>query len=263
MAWMMDTYSMNTGATATGVVTGKPIALGGSLGRKEATGRGVYIAARETARAMNLDITGARVVVQGFGNVGGIAARLFKAAGAKVIGLQDASGAVVNEGGIDVDTALDFVANGGLLCEFHGVTPITETEFWELKSDIFVPAALENQLTEERAKTIATRLVVEGANGPTTPAADDILHDRGILVVPDVIANAGGVTVSYFEWVQDFSSFFWTEAEINDRLERIMVEALKAVVHTAEKNKVSLRTAAFIIACTRVLAARELRGLYP
>ena len=263
MAWMMDTYSMNTGATATGVVTGKPIALGGSLGRKEATGRGVYIAARETARAMNLDITGSRIVVQGFGNVGGIAARLFKAAGAIVVGLQDASGAVVNEAGIDVDTALDFVANGGKLYEFHGVTPITEAEFWALKSDIFIPAALENQLTAERAKTISTKLVVEGANGPTTPAADDILHDRGILVVPDVIANAGGVTVSYFEWVQDFSSFFWTEAEINDRLERIMVEALKAVVHTAEKNKVSLRTSAFIIACTRVLTARELRGLYP
>jgi glutamate dehydrogenase (NAD(P)+) len=263
MAWMMDTYSMNVGATATGVVTGKPIALGGSLGRREATGRGVYIAARETARALNLDITGAHVVVQGFGNVGGIAARLFKAAGAIVTGLQDVSGSVVNEAGIDVDAALDFVANGGKLTEFKGVTPITEVEFWALKSDIFVPAALENQLTEERARTLATKLVVEGANGPTTPAADDILHDRGILVVPDVIANAGGVTVSYFEWVQDFSSFFWTEAEINDRLERIMVEALKAVVHTAEKNKVSLRTAAFIIACTRVLAARELRGLYP
>ena len=170
---------------------------------------------------------------------------------------------MANEAGIDVDAALDFVTAGGKLSEFNGVTPITEAEFWALKSDIFVPAALENQLTEERARTISTKLVVEGANGPTTPAADDILHDRGILVVPDVIANAGGVTVSYFEWVQDFSSFFWTEAEINDRLERIMVEALKAVVHTAEKNKVSLRTSAFIIACTRVLTARELRGLYP
>ena len=263
MAWMMDTYSMNTGATATGVVTGKPIALGGSLGRKEATGRGVYIAARETARAMNLDITGSRIVVQGFGNVGGIAARLFKAAGATIIGLQDVSGSVVNEAGIDVDAALDFVTAGGKLTDFSGVTRITEAEFWALKSDIFVPAALENQLNETRARSISTRLVVEGANGPTTPAADDILHDRGILVVPDVIANAGGVTVSYFEWVQDFSSFFWTEAEINDRLERIMVEALKAVVHTAEKNRVSLRTSAFIIACTRVLTARELRGLYP
>jgi len=263
MAWMMDTYSMNVGATATGVVTGKPIALGGSLGRREATGRGVYIAARETAYAMGVDIKGARVVVQGFGNVGGIAARLFKAAGAIVVGIQDVSGAVVNEAGINVDAALEFVAQGNKLTEYIGVTPITEDEFWALKSDIFIPAALENQLTATRAKSISTRLVVEGANGPTTPQADDILHDRGITVVPDVIANAGGVTVSYFEWVQDFSSFFWTEAEINDRLERIMVEALKAVVHTADKHKVSLRTAAFIIACTRVLAARELRGLYP
>ena len=263
MAWMMDTYSMNVGATATGVVTGKPIALGGSLGRREATGRGVYIAARETAYAMGLDIKGARVVVQGFGNVGGIAARLFKGAGAIVVGIQDVSGSVVNEAGINVDAALEFVAQGNKLTEYIGVTPITEDEFWALKSDIFIPAALENQLTAARAKSISTRLVVEGANGPTTPQADDILHDRGITVVPDVIANAGGVTVSYFEWVQDFSSFFWTEAEINDRLERIMVEALKAVVHTADKHKVSLRTAAFIIACTRVLAARELRGLYP
>jgi len=263
MAWMMDTYSMNVGATATGVVTGKPIALGGSLGRREATGRGVYIAARETAYAMGLDIKGARVVVQGFGNVGGIAARLFKAAGAIVVGIQDVSGSVINEAGINVDAALEFVAQGNKLTEYIGVTPITEDEFWALKSDIFIPAALENQLTAARAKSISTRLVVEGANGPTTPQADDILHDRGITVVPDVIANAGGVTVSYFEWVQDFSSFFWTEAEINDRLERIMVEALKAVVHTADKHKVSLRTAAFIIACTRVLAARELRGLYP
>lgn len=263
MAWMMDTYSMNVGATATGVVTGKPIALGGSLGRREATGRGVYIAARETARSLGFDIAGSRIVVQGFGNVGGIAAKLFKAAGAKIVGLQDASGSVANEGGIDVDAAFDYVALGGKLTEFKGVTPITEGEFWALMSDIFVPAALENQLTEARAKTISTRLVVEGANGPTTPAADDILHDRNIIVVPDVIANAGGVTVSYFEWVQDFSSFFWTEAEINDRLERIMVEALKAVVAASEKHNVSLRTAAFIIACTRVLAARELRGLYP
>jgi glutamate dehydrogenase (NAD(P)+) len=263
MAWMMDTYSMNTGATSTGVVTGKPIALGGSLGRREATGRGVYIAARETARAMKMDITGSRIVVQGFGNVGGIGARLFRDAGAKIVGLQDATGSVSNENGIDVDAALDFVAKGGKLIDFSGATHINENDFWALKSDIFVPAALENQVTAERAKTLSTKLVVEGANGPTTPQADDILHDRGIKVVPDVIANAGGVTVSYFEWVQDFSSFFWTESEINDRLERIMVEALKAVVHTSEKHKVSLRTAAFIIACTRVLAARELRGLYP
>ncbi|MCZ2134189.1 MAG: Glu/Leu/Phe/Val dehydrogenase [Burkholderiales bacterium] len=263
MAWMMDTYSMNVGATATGVVTGKPIALGGSLGRREATGRGVFITARETAHGMKMPIEGARVVVQGFGNVGGVAAQLFHEAGAKVVGVQDVSGSVMNEAGIDVNAARDFVAKGGNLVEFKGVTAISESDFWALKSDIFVPAALENQLTAERARHLSTRLVVEGANGPTTPAADDVLHDRGILVVPDVIANAGGVTVSYFEWVQDFSSFFWTETEINSRLERIMVDALKAVVHTAEEHKVSLRTAAFIIACSRVLAAREQRGLYP
>jgi len=203
------------------------------------------------------------VVVQGFGNVGGVAAQLFHEAGAKVVGVQDVSGSAMNEAGIDVNAARDYVAKGGSLIEFKGVTAISESDFWALKSDIFVPAALENQLTAERARHLSTRLVVEGANGPTTPAADDVLHDRGILVVPDVIANAGGVTVSYFEWVQDFSSFFWTEAEINSRLERIMVDALKAVVHTAEEHKVSLRTAAFIIACSRVLAAREQRGLYP
>jgi len=263
MAWMMDTYSMNVGATATGVVTGKPIALGGSRGRREATGRGVYIVARETARAHGFDLAGSRIVVQGFGNVGGIAARLFEAAGAKVIGLQDASGSVMNQAGLPIERLEAHVARGGRLIDAPDATPISEDDFWGLRSDVFVPAALENQVTAERARVLSTRMIVEGANGPTTPQADDILAERGIVVVPDVIANAGGVTVSYFEWVQDFSSFFWTEAEINDRLERIMVDALRAVVHTADKHRVSLRTAAFIIACTRVLAARELRGLYP
>ncbi|MCX8099109.1 MAG: Glu/Leu/Phe/Val dehydrogenase [Casimicrobiaceae bacterium] len=263
MAWMMDTYSMNVGATATGVVTGKPIPLGGSLGRKEATGRGVYIVTREMAKARGFDITGSRVVVQGFGNVGGTAALFLARAGARVIGVQDISGAVVDEAGLDIEALLKHVERGGRLIDAPGVTPVSESDFWSLPSDVFIPAALENQITAERARRLATRLVVEGANGPTTPEADDILAERGITVVPDVIANAGGVTVSYFEWVQDFSSFFWTEAEINDRLERIMVDALRAVVHTAEKHRVTLRTAAFIIACTRVLAARELRGLYP
>lgn len=263
MAWMMDTYSMNVGATATGVVTGKPIALGGSLGRREATGRGVFIAAREMATRHGMDLKGARVVVQGFGNVGSVAARLLHASGARVIAVQDVNGAVFNGDGIDVEAAIAHVAHGGKLTECAGLQPISESDFWLLESDLFVPAALENQLTAERAQAIRTRMVVEGANGPTTPAADDILNERGIVVVPDVIANAGGVTVSYFEWVQDFSSFFWTEAEINDRLERIMVDALKAVSQTAQQHGVPLRTAAFIIACTRVLAARELRGLYP
>lgn len=263
MAWMMDTYSMNVGSTTTGVVTGKPISLGGSLGRHEATGRGVFIAAREAGRRSNVPIEGARVVVQGFGNVGGIAARMFHDAGAKVVALQDHSATLANEAGIDIPAALAFAREHGGLEGFAGASPISVDDFWLMPSDYLVPAALEGQILPERARTIKTRIVVEGANGPTTPAADDILRDRGILVVPDVLANAGGVTVSYFEWVQDFSSFFWSEDEINNRLERIMVGAFEAIWQMAEERKVSLRTATFIIACQRVLAAREQRGLYP
>ena len=263
MAWMMDTYSMNVGSTATGVVTGKPIPLGGSLGRHEATGRGVFIAAREAGQRLNVPIAGARVIVQGFGNVGGIAAKMFHAAGAKVVALQDHSATLANEAGINILAAQAHVAATGGLAGFAGAEPISVEDFWLLPSDYLVPAALEGQILPERARQLNTRIVVEGANGPTTPAADDILRDRGILVVPDVLANAGGVTVSYFEWVQDFSSFFWTEDEINSRLERIMVGAFDAIWRIAEERKVSLRTATFIIACQRVLAAREQRGLYP
>jgi glutamate dehydrogenase (NAD(P)+) len=263
MAWMMDTYSMNVGSTSTGVVTGKPISLGGSLGRHEATGRGVFIAAREAGRRSNVPIAGARVVVQGFGNVGGIAARMFHEAGARVVALQDHSATVANEAGIDIPAALAYAAENGGLKGFADAAPISGDEFWLIPSDYLVPAALEGQILPERAQTIKTRIVVEGANGPTTPAADDILRERGILVVPDVLANAGGVTVSYFEWVQDFSSFFWSEDEINQRLERIMIGAFEAIWTLAAERKVSLRTATFIIACQRVLAAREQRGLYP
>ena len=263
MAWMMDTYSMNVGATATGVVTGKPISLGGSLGRHEATGRGVFIAAREAGRRRKVPIEGARVVVQGFGNVGGIAARMFHDHGARVVALQDHTATLANEAGIDVSAALRHVQATGGLKDFAGAGPVTPDEFWRLPSDYLVPAALEGQILPDLARTISTKIVVEGANGPTTPAADDILKERDILVVPDVLANAGGVTVSYFEWVQDFSSFFWTEEEINARLERIMVGAFDAIWAMADERKVSLRTATFIIACQRVLAAREQRGLYP
>jgi len=263
MAWMMDTFSMNVGSTTTGVVTGKPISLGGSLGRHEATGRGVFIAAREAGRRRNVPIEGARVVVQGFGNVGGIAARMFHDAGAKVIALQDHSATIANEAGIDIHAALAYVAQNGGLNGFVGAAPISVDDFWAIPSDYLVPAALEGQILPARASSLQTRIIVEGANGPTTPAADDILRDRGILVVPDVLANAGGVTVSYFEWVQDFSSFFWSEDEINSRLERIMVGAFDAIWQIAEERQVSLRTATFIIACQRVLEAREQRGLYP
>jgi len=263
MAVMMDTFSMNRGGTATGVVTGKPIALGGSLGRHEATGRGVFITAREAARHLHVPVEGARVVVQGFGNVGGIAARLFHEAGARVIAIADHAATLLNEAGVDIPAALAHVAAEGSLAGFPGASPIDIEDFWQLPCDFLVPAALEGQLTAERAAGVRARLVVEGANGPTTPAADDILRDRGVMVVPDVLANAGGVTVSYFEWVQDFSSFFWTEDEINDRLERIMVNAFNAIWRVAEEHQVSLRTAAFIIACHRVLEARAERGLYP
>ncbi|MGQ5490000.1 Glu/Leu/Phe/Val family dehydrogenase [Thauera sp. ZXT1-4] len=263
MAVMMDTFSMNRGGTATGVVTGKPIALGGSLGRQEATGRGVFITAREAGRTIGLQIDGVRVVVQGFGNVGGIAARLFHEAGARVLAVADHTATLANEHGIDIPAALAHVAANGGLAGFPGAAPIDIEDFWQIECDFLVPAALEGQITPARAERIRTRIVVEGANGPTTPAADDVLRERGVLVVPDVLANAGGVTVSYFEWVQDFSSFFWTEEEINERLERLMVNAFAAISHVAADKKVSLRTAAFIIACHRVLEARAERGLYP
>ncbi|MGA7777708.1 MAG: Glu/Leu/Phe/Val dehydrogenase [Paraburkholderia sp.] len=263
MAWMMDTYSMNQGQTATGVVTGKPIALGGSLGRREATGRGVFVVGSEAARRIGFDIEGARIAVQGFGNVGGIAARLFQEAGAKVVAVQDHTGTLHSDAGIDAVALFNYVAEHGGVGGFPEADTIANEDFWSVESDILIPAALENQITEKNANKIKTKIIVEGANGPTTTAADDILHDKGILVIPDVVANAGGVTVSYFEWVQDFSSFFWTEDEINQRLERVMREAFAAVWQVASEQNVSVRTAAFIVACKRILQARELRGLYP
>jgi glutamate dehydrogenase (NAD(P)+) len=264
MAWMMDTYSMNSGSTATGVVTGKPISLGGSLGRHEATGRGVFVVGSEATAKRGIDIKGARVAVQGFGNVGGIAARLFAEAGAKVVAVQDHVTTVVREGGIDIPALLAYVAEHGSVAGFTGAERVDDRNaFWGVDCDILIPAALEQQITAANAGKIRAKIVIEGANGPTTPEADDILTDKGVLIVPDVLANAGGVTVSYFEWVQDFSSFFWTEDEINQRLTRIMREAFVSIWQLAEEKKVSLRTAAFIVACTRVLRAREMRGLYP
>ncbi|UUM21832.1 Glu/Leu/Phe/Val dehydrogenase [Mycoavidus sp. SF9855] len=263
MAWMMDTYSMNQGRTATGVVTGKPIALGGSLGRKEATARGVFVVACESARQIGLDIAGARIAIQGFGNVGGIAARLFSDAGAKIVAVQDHTGTLYRSAGIEVLKLFEHVAQTGGIVGFTGAEPLAADEFWGLETDILIPAALEGQITEKNAPRIRTKIVVEGANGPTTPLADDILNEHGILVIPDVIANAGGVTVSYFEWVQDFSSFFWSEDEINHRLERVMREAFASIWQVALEHKVSVRTAAYIVACTRILMAREMRGLYP
>src|SRR6478736_4458764 len=222
MAWMMDTYSMNVGGTATGVVTGKPLHLGGSLGRVKATGRGVFVTGREAARRLGLDLRGARVAVQGFGNVGSVVAELFAEAGARIVAVQDQNGTVHNPNGLDVAQLLTAARRPGGLSTLTAEIIPTEA-FWQVESDILIPAALEGQITAERARTLKTGFVIEGANGPTMPEADEILQQRDILVVPDVIANAGGVTVSYFEWVQDFNSFFWTEEEIERRMEDILL----------------------------------------
>jgi len=263
MAWMMDTYSMNTGRTATGVVTGKPVNLGGSLGRSDATGRGVFVTGTEAMKQAGVPLEGAKVAVQGFGNVGGAAARIFSDNGAKVVAIQDVTGTVHSSAGIDPRAALEHLRQTGKIVGLAGTETLEPNELWDVDCDVLIPAALEGVITEKNAGRIRARVVVEGANGPTTPAADDILRDNGVLLVPDVLANAGGVTVSYFEWVQDFSSFFWTEDEINARLDRIMKEAFSSLWEVSQLHKVSLRTAAYIVACTRVLESHALRGIYP
>ena len=263
MAWMMDTYSMHAGATQPGIVTGKPIALGGSLGRVEATGRGVFIVGVAAAKDAGIDLQGARISIQGFGNVGGTAARLFTEVGAKIVAVQDHTGTIYDANGLDVPALLAHVQQTGGVGGAANTTAIAADEFWAIESDILIPAALDGQITKNNAETIRARIIVEGANGPTTPEADDILNRNGVVIVPDVLANAGGVTVSYFEWVQNASSFYWSEEEINQRLETIMCNAYNSVSATASEHGVSLRTAAFITACTRILEARQLRGLYP
>lgn len=263
MAWIMDTYSMGEGRTVTGVVTGKPISLGGSLGRPDATGRGVYVVAREVGQRLGLPIAGARVAVQGFGNVGEAAARIFAEAGARVIAVQDVSATVYAPAGLDIPALRQHLRSTGSLLGAPGCEVIEREAFWGLPCDFLVPAALEAQINQFNAGKIVARVIVEGANGPTTPEAEAILADNGVVVVPDVIANAGGVTVSYFEWVQDFSNFFWSEDEINRRLEKIMADAFAAIWTLADEKRWSLRTAAFVIGCSRVLEARAIRGLYP
>jgi len=263
MAWMMDTYSVNQGQTVTGVVTGKPISLGGSVGRNEATGRGLFTAGIEAAKKINLEISGAKIIVQGFGNVGRTAAKLFDGAGSKIIAVMDHTGAIFNSNGIDISALGSHVDKEGGIKGYSGAETLFTEEFWGLKCDIAIPAALEGQITKNNADLIKAKLIIEGANGPTTPEADDILQGKNILVVPDVLANAGGVTVSYFEWVQDFNSYFWDEDEINHRLERLMKKAFDSIWDVSVKNNTSLRTAAFIIGCSRILKSRQLRGLYP
>jgi len=263
MAWIMDTYSMHRGHSVPAVVTGKPISIGGSAGRREATGRGVMIVAREAARLRGIPFGGSRVVVQGFGNVGSVAACLMHDQGCRIVGISDVYGGIHNPGGLDPRAVLRHVQGTGKVAGFPGTEIVTNAQLLELPCDFLVPAAIEGQITRDNAERIQAKVIVEGANGPTTPEADEILADRDILVVPDILANAGGVTVSYFEWVQDLQSFFWSEDEINQRLERIMVAAFEGVVHLAREREVDLRTAALIYAVKRVADALLTRGIYP
>ena len=263
MAWIMDTYSMHRGYSVPAVVTGKPISIGGSQGRIEATGRGVMIVAREAARHLGMPFQGARVAVQGFGNVGSVAAVLLREQGCRIVAVTDSRGGVSNEKGLDPAELLRHKEQAGTIAGFRGGDSITNEDVLEVPCEILVPSALEGQITERNAGKVKARLIVEGANGPTTPEADAILQDRKVLVVPDILANAGGVTVSYFEWVQDLQSFFWSEEEINERLERIMVRSFREVLGVSQERQVEMRTAALVKAVQRVADALITRGIYP
>jgi len=265
MAWIMDTISMHRGYTVPAVVTGKPIDVFGSLGRADATGRGVSIVAREAAKHIGLKFDDASLVVQGFGNVGSASAMLMYNMGARVVAVSDVGGGYYHPRGLDMPAMIEYVRQNRTLNGYKqaGLEHVSNAELLELECDILVPAALENQITQHNANRIKARIIVEGANGPTTPTADDILYDRGIFVVPDILANAGGVTVSYFEWVQGLQEFFWSEEEINERLERIMVRSFGSVLDLALRHKVALRTAAYLVAVKRVADATLIRGIYP
>jgi glutamate dehydrogenase (NAD(P)+) len=262
MAWVMDTFSMKKGYLEPGVVTGKPVALGGSGGRLEATGRGLLFIIRETLKRVGRDLSGSSVAIQGFGNVGSNAARLLHAAGAKVVAVSDVGGAIYDPRGLDLPRLSAYYNETSRLYGFPGTQPLDNAALLRLDADVLLPAAMEAQITQENAAEIRAKIVVEGANGPTTPEADEILARRGVLVVPDILANAGGVVVSYFEWVQDRYGYFWKEADVNSRLEEKMVAAFDAVWAARERFEVDARTAAYIVAVERIMEARKLRGLY-
>jgi glutamate dehydrogenase (NAD(P)+) len=262
MAWVMDTYSMHVGHTETAVVTGKPIEMGGSLGRREATGRGVMIVTREAAKHLGLNIKGATVAVQGFGNVGSVSADLLAGIGAKIIAVTDWKGGVINQSGLDIPKLLEYAAKHKTVEGFPGADPLDNDGLWGLDVDILIPAALENQITTENAPQIKAKILTEGANGPTTPDAHNHLHERGVFVIPDILANSGGVTTSYFEWVQDRHGYFWELDEVNMRLEKKMVEAFDDVLEKSLKYNVDLRTAAYIVAISRVGLVTKMRGMY-
>ena len=263
MAWIMDTYSMTVGATQLGVVTGKPLQIGGSQGRAEATARGVQFVTREACREKKLSLKGAKVAVQGFGNAGSVAARLLSEDGASIIAVSDSSGGILNPKGLNIPAVLAHKESTGSLRGFRDADSISNERLLELECDVLVPAALENQITLANASRIRAKIVAEAANGPTTPGADEILHKNGVFLIPDILANAGGVTVSYFEWVQSLQAFFWEEAQVNHHLEKVMTRAFSEVLSIAKKFNVHMRAAAYILAVGRVAEATRIRGIYP
>ena len=262
MAWIMDTYSMHMRHTVNAVVTGKPVALGGSLGRREATGRGVMFTVNEAIKRFNLTPEQTTVVVQGSGNVGGIGAELMHAKGYKVIAISDVGGGIYNPNGLNIPHVLEYLKNNKSLEGYPDVESVDNKALLEIECDVLTPCATENQITSENADRIRCKILAEGANGPTTPKADKILHDKGIFVIPDILANAGGVTVSYFEWVQDRMGYFWSEAEVNERLETKMIASFNELVHYADKHNVDSRTAAYMLAIDRVAYDTRMRGIY-
>ena len=262
MAWIMDTYSMHSRHTVTSVVTGKPVEMGGSLGRREATGRGCMIVTRQALEQLGMNVVGATVAVQGFGNVGSVAAQLLQREGARVVAIGDRTGGVYNPDGVDVDTAIAWVRAHKTLEGFPGGEAVSNEELLELEVDVLVPAALENVITSKNAGRIRAKVICEGANGPTTAAADEILDAKGIFVIPDILANAGGVTVSYFEWVQDRGGYFWSEDTVNERLRDIMTRSFHDVLALSRQHRVNMRTAAYMLSITRVAAVHRLRGIY-
>jgi glutamate dehydrogenase (NAD(P)+) len=262
MAWVMDTYSMHARHTVTAVVTGKPVEMGGSLGRREATGRGCMMVTRAALAHLGMPIAGATVAVQGFGNVGSVTAKLLRDEGCRIVAIGDRAGAVYDARGIDVDAAIDHVKKHKSLDGFDGGDRLTNEELLTLDVDVLVPAALENVITRKNAASIRARIICEGANGPTTAPADAILEEKGIFVIPDILANAGGVTVSYFEWVQDRGGYFWTEEVVNQRLGQIMERSFEAVLELSKRHKVNMRTAAYMLSISRVATVHRLRGIY-
>ncbi|MCQ5336834.1 MAG: Glu/Leu/Phe/Val dehydrogenase [Candidatus Methanomethylicia archaeon] len=260
MAWFMDEYSKWKGYNVFGTVTGKPVNIGGSEGKTESTGLGVAIVGREAAKKLDIDLKNAKVVVQGFGNVGYYSAYFMEKLGCKIVGISDSRGGIYNKDGLSVDAVLEFKKKTGSVVNYPGAEVVSNEELLEVECDILIPAALENQITEKNANRIKAKLILEGANGPTTPEADDILHKKGVVVVPDILANAGGVSVSYFEWVQNLQEYYWSKEEVFDKLDKLLVKAFNRVYETYRNYDVDMRMAAYICAISRVVDAMKTRG---